>query len=80
MNALVPIKAAPFISDPLEVAARLYSLSQTQRRLAHKYRAWADEAVTAGDRHKWAGEVVRCWDGAFFHLRKCREYMESVNA
>lgn len=70
--------AGPFISDPLEVARRLYSLSQAQRRLAHQYRRWAVESVTGPERHKWAGESIRCWDGAFFHLRKYREYVESA--
>jgi hypothetical protein len=78
MRAAKAADPGTFISDPLEVARKLYSLSQAQRRLAHQYRHWADQSKTALERHKWAGESIRCWDGAFFHLRKYREYVESA--
>jgi len=65
-------------SDPLEVARQLYSLSQTERRLAHNYRHWAEQSKTTPERRKWMSESIRHWDGARFHLRKYRDYVEST--
>lgn len=55
----------------------LLSLSQTQRRLAWKYRNWALEAESAGkldDYRKWRAESDRLWSGAKWHLNKAREH------
>lgn len=54
----------------------LFSLSQTQRRLAHRYKGEAMNAEAEGNLNRYVycrRESDRLWSGAKFHLQWARQ-------
>jgi len=87
-----PVVMTALLSSPKEhgfvtrrsksaLAEALFSLSQTQRRLAHRYRRWAIDAERKGDRPYFLHcqhECRRLWRESKDHLSWARrEYSDA---
>lgn len=62
-------------------AEALFSLSQTQRRLSHRYRAWAAEAEQNGDLADFGKCTIRArdlWRSAKFHFGWARQEFQET--
>ena len=73
MNAHTKISARELNAS--QQRAAFFSLSQTQRRLAHQYKRWALEDEAGGffdlyRRHK--AESIRLWQSAKWYLQAAR--------
>ena len=73
MNA--PAHISKREANAAEQSAAFFSLSQTQRRLAHEYKRWALADAAEGflelyERHR--AESDRLWNDAKWHLNRAR--------
>lgn len=66
---------------PTELGLALFNLSQTERRIAHRYRQWALEAERDGHRSSYLhhiGQARRYWREAVRHFDKARIELKGV--